>query len=310
MSSLRIALLYGGPSTEREVSIKGKEAVKRALEKLGYHFEEFDVAFDLTKLANRKAEFDCAFIVVHGAFGEDGRLQGFLECLSLPYQGADVLGSSLAIHKGISKMLYKEAGLLVPEGCAFSLKEKEKAIEYARQIGFPLIVKPCTHGSSVGLFKVKNEEELNQALEEIWKIDREVLIEEYISGKEVTVGILGEEALPVVEICPKEREFFDYKSKYTPGLTEEICPARLDAKLYKKVQEAGLIAHRALKLRHYSRTDMIIKDQKIYVLETNTIPGMTETSLLPLAAKVAGYSFEELVKKLIELALSEKGKIL
>ncbi|PMP97733.1 MAG: D-alanine--D-alanine ligase, partial [Thermodesulfobacterium geofontis] len=233
----------------------------------------------------------------------------FLDSIGLPYQGAGVLGSAIAMHKGISKNLYKLAGLKVPEGKVFSKENSfEEIREYAKKLGFPLIIKPATQGSSVGLSIVKKREDLKEALEKAFNIDNEVIVEKYLKGREITVGILDEKPLPVVEIIPKVSETFDYETKYTPGLAEEVCPAPLSEALTQKAQEYGLIAHRALKLRHYSRTDMIIVGDEIYVLETNTIPGMTETSLLPLAAKVAGYSFEELIQKLLELALREKIK--
>lgn len=305
---LKIALIAGGKSSEREVSLKGAEAVKKALEKLGYVYEIFDPAYDLVRLAKKAKEFDCAFLIVHGPGGEDGTLQGFLDALGLPYQGAGVLGSALAMHKGIAKELYKSIGLPVPEGK--TLDKKNASLNYIKEIvnflGFPLVVKPATQGSSVGLTIVKKQQDLNVAIEKAFQIDEEILIEKYLKGREITVGILDETPLPVVEIVPKYSEVFDYQTKYTPGLAEEICPAPLSPELTKKAQDYGLKAHQVLRLRHYSRTDMILVENEIYVLETNTIPGMTETSLLPLAAKVAGYSFEALIKKLIELALKDK----
>ncbi|QER41719.1 D-alanine--D-alanine ligase [Thermodesulfobacterium sp. TA1] len=304
---LRVALLAGGKSSEREVSLKGAQAVKKALEALGHKYEFFDPATDLFELAKRAKEFDCAFLVMHGPGGEDGTLQGFLDSIGLPYQGAGVLGSALAMHKGIAKELYRLAGLKVPEGQVFTPEDGlEKVKAWAKTLGYPLVVKPATQGSSIGLTIAKQESELPQALEKAYAIDKEVLVEQYLKGREITVGILDEEPLPVVEIVPKASETFDYTTKYTPGLAEEICPAPIGENLTKKAQEYGLKAHKALKIRHYSRTDMIIKDEEIYVLETNTIPGMTETSLLPLAAKVAGYSFEGLIQKLLDLTLKEK----
>jgi len=304
---LKIALIAGGKSSEREVSLKGAEAVKKALEKLGYVYEIFDPAYDLVRLAKKAKEFDCAFLVVHGPGGEDGTLQGFLDSIGIPYQGAGTLGSALAMHKGLSKLLYQQAGLKVPEGKSF-LKDfsQEEIKNYAKYLGFPVVVKPATQGSSIGLSIAKNEKNLKEACEKAFSVDDEILIEKYLKGREITVGILDETPLPVVEIIPKFSDFFDYQTKYTPGFAEEICPAPLPENLTQKAQQYGLIAHKALKLRHYSRTDMILVGEEIYVLETNTIPGMTETSLLPLAAKVAGYSFENLIKKLIELALKDR----
>jgi D-alanine-D-alanine ligase len=304
---LRVALIAGGTSSEREVSLKGARAVEKALRELDHKVEFFDPATDLLKLAQRAGEFDVAFLVLHGKGGEDGTIQGFLELLGLPYQGAGVLGSALAMHKGLSKKLYQLACLPVPRGETFHKghSSSKEMVEHAKWLGFPLVVKPATHGSSVGMSIVENEKELFKALDLAFSYDDEVLIEEYIQGREITGGILEEKPLPLVEIIPKESKYFDYETKYTPGKAEEVCPAPLDEKLTEKGQNYALIAHKVLKLRHYSRTDMILKDDEFFVLETNTIPGMTETSLLPLAARVAGLSFKDLVQKLLELALKK-----
>ncbi|MGB9762035.1 MAG: D-alanine--D-alanine ligase family protein [Caldimicrobium thiodismutans] len=300
---LRVALLAGGTSSEREVSLKGAKAVKEALIELGHKVEFFDPAYDLVKLAQRAKDFDVAFLVIHGPGGEDGTLQGFLEMIGLPYQGAQVLGSALAMHKGLSKILYERAGLPVPKGFLFKKEDKMETIyEVANKLGCPLIVKPATQGSSIGLSLVEDSSLLKEALEKAFEIDNEILLEEYIKGRELTVGVLDDKPLPVVEILPKSK-FFDYETKYIPGMAEEICPANISEELTKTAQNYALKAHKALYLRHYSRTDMILRDNEIFVLETNTIPGMTETSLLPLAAKVAGYSFKALIQKLLDLAL-------
>ncbi len=304
---LRVALLAGGTSSEREVSLKGAKAVREALLELGHEVEFFDPATDLTRLAQRAKDFDVAFLVMHGPQGEDGTLQGFLDLLGLPYQGSGVLGSALAMHKGLSKILYERAGLPVPKGELFRKDGSFSEIQnYARTLGFPLIVKPATQGSSVGLSLVEEASQLKEAIDMAFAVDAEILVEEYLKGREITVGILGEEALPVVEILPKAK-FFNYETKYTPGLAEEICPARISRELTLKAQEYALRAHRALYLRHYSRTDMILVEDKIFLLETNTIPGMTETSLLPLSAQVAGLSFKGLIEKLLRLALGQGG---
>jgi len=304
---LRVALIAGGTSSEREVSLKGARAVEKALRELGHKVEFLDPATDLLKLAQRAGEFDAAFLVLHGKGGEDGTIQGFLELLGLPYQGAGVLGSALAMHKGLSKKLYQLAWVPVPRGETFHKghASSKEMVKHAKWLGFPLVVKPATHGSSVGMSLVENEKELFKALDLAFSYDDEVLIEEYIQGREITGGILEEKPLPLVEIIPKGSKYFDYETKYTPGKAEEVCPAPLDEKLTEKGKNYALIAHKVLKLRHYSRTDMILKDDEFFVLETNTIPGMTETSLLPLAAKVAGLSFKDLVQKLLEFALKK-----
>ncbi len=299
MPKARVALLCGGDSPEREVSLKGGTAVKKALISRGYEVEVFDPPADLPKLAMRAGEFDLAFLVLHGPGGEDGTIQGFLESLGLPYQGAGVLGSALAMDKAVSKLLYRENGLEVPRALVATRGEALPEPSF-----FPLVVKPVSQGSSVGITLVHRREDLPRALEEAFRFEEHVLLEEYVSGRELTVGILGEEPLPVVEIIPGEgHTFFDYEAKYTPGVTKEICPAPLPEELSRRVQEAALLAHRVLRLRHYSRTDFILSPEgRLFVLETNTIPGMTETSLLPLAAKAAGLSFEDLVEKLVFLA--------
>lgn len=304
---LRIALIAGGTSSEREVSLRGAQAVKKALINLGHQVIFIDPATDLKVLVNKANEIDFAFLVIHGPGGEDGTLQGFLNMLNIPYQGAGVLGSALAMHKGLSKLLYQQAGLPVPKGFLFH-RERSKiddVFDAGACIGYPLIIKPAKQGSSVGLSLVKDKSDLKEAVERAYAVDDEILVEEYIRGRELTVGILGQQALPVVEIISTS-EVFDYENKYTPGKAREICPAELPENLTAKAQTYALLAHKALYLRHYSRTDMILKGEDIYVLETNTIPGMTETSLLPLSAKVAGYTFEKLIEKLIELALAER----
>ncbi len=295
-----MALLAGGCSAEREVSLKGAEAVKRALKARGIPYVFFDPAKDLPLLASQAKDFDVAFLVLHGPGGEDGRIQGFLDALGLPYQGSGVLGSALAMDKSLSKLLYQNSALPVPRSIEWRKGEPVPQLEF-----FPVVVKPVSQGSSVGMSLVSDQEALEEALFLAGRYEERVLIEEYLEGRELTVGVLDEEALPVVEIIPGEgHRFFDYEAKYTPGATEEICPARVPKEIFAKAQEYALRAHRALRLRHYSRTDFIWAGEEVYVLETNTIPGMTETSLLPLAAKVAGYSFEDLVEKLLLLALT------
>ena len=299
MPKPKIALLCGGNSPEREVSLKGGRAVAEALAKRGYPFEVFDPAKDLPALCRRAREFDLAFPVLHGPGGEDGTIQGFLESLGLPYLGAGVLGSALAMDKALSKLLYREAGLKVPQGVVVSKGE------VSFRVAFPAVVKPVSQGSSVGISIVRDEAELFRALELAFRYEERVLVEEYVSGRELTVPVLGEEALPVVEIRPGEgHDFFDYQAKYTPGATEEICPAPIPEGVARAAQEAALIAHRALRLRHLSRTDLILTEAgELFVLETNTLPGMTETSLFPLAARAVGLTFEDLVERLISLAL-------
>lgn len=312
MNRLHVALLSGGTSSERDVSLKSGDQVFEALDKSRYRITRYDPKHDLDKLVAQSKDIDIALIVLHGPYGEDGTIQGLLELLDVPYQGTGVLGSALAMNKIASKEIYKLAGLRVPP---YRVVEKGNAVrpdEILDQVGLPAVVKPVAGGSSIGMSIVKAAADLPQAIDVALQCDDTILVEKYIRGIEVTGGILGNReltALPVVEIIPSEDyEFFDYTAKYTPGATSEICPARLDDRLTRKVQECAKLAHQALYCSDYSRTDMIVDGDDIYVLETNTIPGMTPTSLFPLAAKTAGISFGQLLDQLINLSLERTGR--
>jgi D-alanine-D-alanine ligase len=234
-------------------------------------------------------------------------VQGLLDLLGIPYQGAGVLGSAVAMNKLLSKQLYSQAGLLVPP---FVVMRRAAAVEADRivdQLGLPLVVKPVEAGSSVGMTIVRDAAALAAAVHKALQFGPAVMVEAYISGVEITCGVLGNdpvEALPLIEIIPGAgHEFFDYTAKYQPGATQEICPARLDAQLTRKAQACAVTAHQALYCRGYSRTDMILKDGDCFVLETNTIPGMTATSLFPQSAQAAGIPFNRLLDRLIELGM-------
>jgi D-alanine-D-alanine ligase len=307
MKKLRLALIAGGKSSEREVSLKSGEQVYQALNKKKYDLRRFDPAQDLERLVKEAADLDAALIIMHGRGGEDGAMQGLLDLLDIPYQGSGVLASALAMNKELSKILYKMAGLKVAHALTFSREAPLGPPEIADRLGLPVVIKPVTEGSSIGMTIAQSLNDLAAGLDTAFRYDPRVLVEEYLEGTEVTGGVLGNDrltALPLVEIVPGEGyAFFDYEAKYKPGATTEICPARLDPKLTLKAQECALTAHQALGCRGYSRTDMIIRDGQIYVLETNTIPGMTATSLFPQGAKAMGLEFPELLDTLIELAL-------
>ena len=304
---LRVALLSGGISAEREISLKSGYQVSRALDKDRYEVVRYDPRDDLVRLARDSKTIDVALIILHGRFGEDGTIQGFLESLNVRYQGSGVLGSALAMNKILSKERYQHAGLPVAPYLVVEQGRNDDPNIITKHLSFPVVVKPESEGSSIGLSIAHTKDELRSALELAWRCDRRCLVEKYLEGIEITVGVLGNNelcALPLVEIIPMPpHKFFDYEAKYIPGRTEEICPARLSEKLTRKAQQYAIRAHKALYCRGYSRTDMIVTDDDIYVLETNTIPGMTETSLFPKAAAEAGYSFSALLDKLIELAL-------
>jgi D-alanine-D-alanine ligase len=307
MKKRTIALLSGGISSEREVSISSGDQVYEALDHNKYDIIRYDPKTDLPKLVSDAPKIDAALIILHGPFGEDGTVQGLLDLLDIPYQGSGVLGSALAMNKLASKYLYEKAGLLVPPYVVIGQKETLDADACVQQLGLPLVVKPVGSGSSVGISIVKSKDLLEEAVGKAFEQDSMVLIEMYIDGIELTGGVIGNdqlEAMPIIEIVPdKSFEFFDYEAKYTAGATNEICPARINDMMTQKAQKIAKTAHRALFCKGYSRTDIILKDQDMYVLETNTIPGMTATSLLPLAAGKAGIPFSQLLDRLIELSV-------
>ena len=310
MEKLTVALLAGGISSEREVSLNSGDQVYEALDKDKYDILRYDPKTDLPRLIQDAARIDIAMIILHGPYGEDGTVQGLLDLLNVPYQGSGVLGSSLAMNKAATKLMYEKAGIPVPAYVIFSRYDTIDADACAEKFGLPLVVKPVVGGSSVGMSIVRSTVDLLGAVQKAFEFDSAVIVEAYIEGVELTGGVVGNrklEAYPIIEIIPDEaHDFFDYEAKYTAGITQEICPARIDEELTLKAQDYAKKAHRALFCRGYSRTDMILRDGEIYVLETNTIPGMTATSLLPQAAQAAGVDFTSLLDKLIELGMEEQ----
>ncbi len=303
---LRIALIAGGDSGEREVSLKGAQGVEENLDPQKYVVIRYDPACDLQRLAAEAPEIDFAFILLHGLRGEDGTVQGFLDLLRIPYQGSGVLGSAVAMDKNLAKEIYQMHGLPVADWLVLGRKQEYDPDALAERFGFPVVVKPVREGSSLGLTLAQRKEQLVQGIDKALQIDNEVMVERYIPGKELTVGVLGNaqlQALPVVEIVPGDDfAFFDYEAKYKPGASEEVCPARIPEEVRLAAQEYAIKAHRALRLRGYSRTDMIVsEDEELFLLETNTIPGMTPTSLMPQAAKAFGLDFPSFLERLIEL---------
>lgn len=309
---IKLGLLFGGRSAEREVSIAGAKEVERALDKARYLVRRYDAATDIAKLVRDAPELDCVFILLHGRYGEDGTIQGLLDLLGLPYQGAGVLGSALAMDKHLSKVVYQAAGLRTPKWLHLHRKSHVEPGRIIKRLGLPLIAKPCNQGSSVGIKIIREKNEILPGAAEAFEWDEEIILEQFISGREITGGVLGLEdleALPIVEIIPDAKyEFFNFEAKYRKGATREICPADLPEGLAQAAQQAAIKAHRALKLSGYSRTDMIIDAAgMIHVIETNTIPGMTPTSLFPQAAAVQGLDFRRLLDRLIELAMQRNS---
>ncbi len=346
MSKLKVAVLMGGLSSERAVSLSTGRMILEALDKEKYEAIPVDAALFLGSVQRQlpggdreiaaiaEAEkalakvgplrsindmvsplhspVDVAFIALHGRFGEDGTVQGMLELLGIPYTGSGVLASALAIDKIMCKRVLKDAGVNVP--LSVDLKHKSELahrdiISEVKPLGYPVMVKPSKQGSTIGMLKVELEGDLLPAVEKAFNYDNQVLIEQFACGTEITVGLLGNDnpqVLPIVEIVPT-KGFYDYEAKYTPGATEEIVPARISEKAAEAARRQAVMSHQALGCRGMSRVDMIVKsDDDIPVLEVNTIPGMTPTSLLPTAAKAAGIEFKELLDKLIQLALEEE----
>jgi D-alanine-D-alanine ligase len=300
MKTKRIGVLMGGLSAEREVSLKSGAAVYKSLLGQGYDAVPIDVGRDLAAVLAAEG-VEAAFIALHGRYGEDGCVQGVLELMAIPYTGSGVLASALAMHKLYSKQTFTAQGILTAPFCHFRRGETVSLPNLP--FGLPLVVKPVQEGSSVGVSIVKQEGELAQALAEAFRYDDAILVEQFIKGQEVQVGILDDHSIGAIEIVPKN-EFYDYEAKYTDGMAEHIFPARLDAALYAKAQETGLAAHRSLGCSGYSRVDLLVTPiGDCYVLEVNTLPGMTALSLLPeIAAKGAGLAFDALVERIIESA--------
>lgn len=308
MKDKRIAVVMGGPSTEREVSLNTGGAILAALQEKGYNAVGIDL--DPRRFIEQlwEAGTQAVFIAVHGKYGEDGLLQGALEMLGLPYTGSGVLASAIAMDKGITKCLFLQAGISTPKSrlyTAADAKARPLAEEIIAAFGLPLVAKPATQGSSIGVTIVKDTASLDAALKTAFQYDDRVMIEEFIAGKELTVGIIGgakPQALPVIEIVPHSGRY-DYTSKYTKGATEYLCPAPLDAAVAANVQAEALAAFAALGCRGVARVDVMMDASgKPYVLEVNTIPGMTATSLVPKAAAAAGIPFPDLCEQIVLMA--------
>ena len=308
MTLKKVVVLAGGPSSEREVSLESGREVLKALSLLGYKAVLIDL--DASVVERLKEENpDIVFIALHGRPGEDGSVQGLLELLNIPYTGSGVLSSALAMNKLFTKRIFASVGLPIVPYITFSLKdwiaEKEKVWQEVEKIGFPNVVKPVAQGSSVGVSIVEREGDLESAVEEALKFDGEIILEKYVSGREIQVGILGNkelQALPPIEIRPKKK-FFDYEAKYTPGLAEEITPAPLSGEETREAQELAKRAYKALGCEGFGRVDMFLTEEKFYISEINTIPGLTANSLFPKEARAAGMDFPQLVEKILKLGL-------
>jgi D-alanine-D-alanine ligase len=310
---MRIAVLMGGRSLERDISLRSGRRVCRGLEELGHEVVGLDVDENLVPYLIRERP-ELVYISLHGKFGEDGTVQELLEILDIPYTGPGVFSSALGFNKPLSKEIFLREGIPTPpffvmsEATFQEMGALTALHDVGDKLGFPLVVKPAAQGSALGIKITASQEELPGAVHSALHYDERVLLEKYVKGTEVSASILGNdtlEALPLVETVPAAG-FFDFDSRYTPGLTEYYCPARLDDEVAGRVTDVALRTHRALGCVNVSRVDIIVDEEGTpQVLELNISPGMTETSLLPMAASAAGIDFNRLLERLVELAMEK-----
>lgn len=308
----KVAVLLGGRSSEREISISSGKQISKALSESGYLVREIDPAENLVQSLEDFSP-DVVFVALHGKHGEDGTIQGLLEMLGFVYTGSGVLASALAMDKVMTKKILIYEGIVTPPFYIFNGEELKKGnlereiANAVAQIGLPMVIKPARQGSTIGISVARSEAELEMSINEALQYDTKIFGEKFIEGVEVTASVLGStkpQVLPLIEIV-SETGFYDYTAKYSKGLSHHIIPARISPQAAGKVEEMALKTFKALDCRQFARVDFIVgKDDTAYVLEVNTIPGMTELSLFPDAAKAAGISFSQLVSKLVDEAWS------
>ncbi len=293
-----IGVLYGSWSSEREISIGSGQTVIESLKRQGFQVKGIDVDRDFIK---KLKNIDIAFIALHGKPGEDGVVQGILEFMDIPYTGSGVVGSAIGMDKIISKYIFESRGIPTPPYYYEKEIDVDKIIE---KLSLPVVIKPRAEGSSVGVFIVENRAELVKKIKTIRNKYPDIFFEKYIPGMMATCGILNEVPLPILEIVPRKKKFYDYKSKYTKGMTEYIVPARIPEEQYKKTQAIALAAHQAIGAYGFSRVDFVFDfDHTPYVLEVNTIPGLLPESNLPLEARAIGLNYDELIFEILKTAL-------
>ncbi|MBI5403819.1 MAG: D-alanine--D-alanine ligase [Ignavibacteriae bacterium] len=338
---MKIALLAGGISSEREVSLASARAILMALRENGHEVKVIDPVFGAEKISeeiifkdlvskeypskeimdkllkeSRKKVIECvnsdlfddvglAFLGLHGKYGEDGRIQTLLELRGIKYTGSDILSSAVAMNKNVTKMIFRNCGILTADWIVLSKKDEINTEDIVRRISLPFVVKPNDEGSTVGLTIVKEKSGIKDAVELGFSYTDSIMIEKYVKGRELTVSILGDKAYPLIEIKPKEG-FYDYHHKYTKGMTEYICPAEINEDIAKKAQELALKAYHSLGCSVYSRVDFLLTDsEELFCLEVNTLPGMTALSLVPKAVGVTGMDFNMLIENIIALSLKK-----
>lgn len=286
----KIGVLLGGRSSERKISLKSGDAVLQSLKRNGYRAIAVDASKNMIDIL-KKEKVQVAFIALHGRWGEDGTVQGLLEMMGIPYTGSGVLGSSLAMDKAVMKLILKTAGVPTPK---YSIIYDDKGTAFP----VPCVVKPASEGSSVGISVVRTKKDVSAALKEAFKYDSKVLAEELIQGQEITVAVINGKALPVIEVRP-ESGFYDYEAKYTKGKTRYIIPAEISGATARKASDMALTVYKVFALSGSARIDMLVKDKTPLVIDINTSPGMTETSLVPKAWAYTGRTFDELVEEIL-----------
>jgi D-alanine-D-alanine ligase len=300
----RIGVLHGGWSSEREISLRSGRNVHAALTRLGFDAVLIDIGPDFPDRI-REAGIAVAFIILHGKPGEDGTIQGFLELLGIPYTGSGVEASAIGIDKTTSKRLFEATGIPTPRYLAVNSREDMTRLlaEARTDLGFPMIVKPRYEGSSVGMEIISDEPQLAEVAARTRKQFGDFLLEKFINGMIATVGILGDRALPILELVPRRQSFYDYKAKYTKGETAFILPARLEKYVYARVQKIALLCHQVIGCEGFSRVDLMVEHgEDPYFLEVNTLPGMTDMSDLPAQAAHVGISYDQLVLEILKSA--------
>jgi D-alanine-D-alanine ligase len=293
MKDKKIGVLMGGKSSEREISLKSGAAVLQSLARSGYTAVRIDAANGLIESLKRE-KIQVAFVALHGRWGEDGTVQGLLEVMGIPYTGSGVLGSAISMDKAIMKLLLDSIDLPTPAYAICSLGNDVK-------FPMPFVVKPANEGSTIGISIVRKKEEKPGAIESAMKYDKKVLLEKYIEGDEITVGVVNDQVLPVIQVKPL-KGFYDFEAKYTKGMTEYIVPAKISKKVEKRAQNLALTVYKAFELSGCARVDMMVdhdKDMPL-VIDINTSPGMTETSLVPKAWGYLGRSFDDLVEEILK----------
>lgn len=311
MPKIKLALLSGGISGEREVSLKSGEEVYKALNKNKYEIFRYDPKFALKRffLDAQSKKFDIVLPILHGPFGEDGKIQGMMDMIGVPYVFSGCLASAIAMNKYKSKVLARDYGIAVPEDILIKKKEKLNLAEIIKKISFPIVIKPLELGSSVGISIAKTEKDLKFGIKEAFKHSDHVLLERFIKGRELTVTMIGQnnpKVLAITEIIPLVSEFYDYKAKYSDGGSKHICPADIPDDIKKIIEDRGLKVFEAIGCKDLARADFIWNEKRgeIYFIEINTIPGMTQVSLAPEAARAAGLKFDEFLDKLISFNIN------